>query len=74
MVSEILGFLLNKGGGAWLKGVPGWCHWVVSEILEFLLNKRGGAWPQGVPGWCHWMCQHKEQEYIWLRGGDLKGF
>ena len=24
MVSEILGFLLNKGGGAGPQGVPGW--------------------------------------------------
>ena len=24
--------------------------------------------------WCHWMSHHKEQEYIWFRGGDLKDF
>ena len=43
---------------------------MVSEILGFLLNKGGGTWPQGVHGWCHWMCR----EYIWFRGGYLKGF
>ena len=32
MVSEILGFLLNKGGGAWPQGVPGWCHWMCLSI------------------------------------------
>ena len=48
---------------------------MVSEILGFLFNKGGGAWPQGVPGWCHWMCLSiQEQEYVWLRGWDLKGF
>ena len=28
MVSEILGFVLNKRGGAWTQGVPGWCNWM----------------------------------------------
>ena len=32
MVSEILGFLLNKGAGAWPKGVSGWCHWTCLSI------------------------------------------
>ena len=47
---------------------------MVSEILRFLLNNGGGAWPQGVPDLCHWVCLSIRNKYIWLRGGDLKGF
>ena len=32
MVSEILGFLLNKGGRAWPQGVPDWCHCMCLSI------------------------------------------
>ena len=32
MVSEIFGFLLNKGNGAWPQGVPGWCYWMCLSI------------------------------------------
>ena len=46
MVSEILGFLLNKGGMA-----PGSPRLVALDVS-----------------------QHKEQEYIWLRGWGSEGF
>ena len=43
MVSEILGFLLNKEGGAWPQGVPGWCHWLCLSIRnKNILRLRGG--------------------------------
>ena len=32
MVSEILGFLLNKEGEALPQGVPGWRHWMCFNI------------------------------------------
>ena len=34
MVSKILGFLLNKGGGAWPEGVRSWCHWMCLSIRK----------------------------------------
>ena len=41
MVSEILGFLLNKGGGAWPQGVPGWCHWMYLSIRNKNIYGQG---------------------------------
>ena len=41
MVSEILGFLLNKGGGAWPQGVPSWCHWMCLSIVALLFYVHG---------------------------------
>ena len=32
MVSEILGFLSKKGGGAWPQEVPDWCHWMCLSL------------------------------------------
>ena len=34
MVSEILGFLLNKGVGAWPQEVPGWSHRMCLSIRK----------------------------------------
>ena len=34
-------------------------------------REMGGG---GSSDWCHGCVYHKEQEYIWLRGGDLNGF
>ena len=39
MVSEILGFLFNNWGGAWLQGVPGWCHWMCLSIRNKYMVK-----------------------------------
>ena len=43
MVSEILGFLLNIGGGAWPQGVPGWCHWMCLSISTKYMVKGWGS-------------------------------
>ena len=43
MGSEILGFLLNKGGEAWPQEVPGWCHWMCLSIRnKEYIRLRGG--------------------------------
>ena len=49
----------------------------VSALLHILWSKGGGAYPGGPPGY-HWSVPlnascHKDQEYIWFRGGNLNG-
>ena len=41
MVSEILGFLLNKGGGAWPQGFRGSCHWMRFSIRNKNIHVYG---------------------------------
>ena len=41
MVSEIVGFLLNKGGGAWHQGVTGWRHWMCFSIRKKNIYGKG---------------------------------
>ena len=56
MVSEILGILFNKEGGAWPQGVPGWCHWTCLSIRAGPLTQSVGHLtrkpevPGSIPG------------------------
>ena len=48
---------------------------MVSEILSLIGIGGGGAYPPGDPRSMSLnVYDHKEQQYIWFRGGDLNGF